>query len=239
MHYQGGKAYSGISRRIAAAILEAERTDRIGRYLEPFVGSAAIAERLAPHCDVMSLGDSRADMVILWREARAGWDPPPSMSRAWYEHLRHAEPSPERAFAGAAMSFGGKWFGGYSPPRPPNDFARAGRNSILRAGRALAQCPRIYWHPGACFFDYATPPPGTVVYLDPPYSGTTGYGSTFDHDRFWKVCREWSEAGAHLYVSEYEAPAGWVSIWTAEKRSTLSKSENRRIAVEHLFAYLG
>jgi DNA adenine methylase len=59
-------------------------------------------------------------------------------------------------------------------------------------------------HPG-CFA------PGTVLYCDPPYCGTTGYKALepFNSEAFWFWAREHARRGVHVYVSEYQAPAGW------------------------------
>ena len=43
--------------------------------------------------------------------------------------------------------------------------------------------------------DYRTIQPRTqlLIYLDPPYEGTTDYGKTFDSKSFWDTVREWSK----------------------------------------------
>lgn len=75
---------------------------------------------------------------------------------------------------------------------------------------------------------------GDVVYCDPPYAGTNGYGRGFDHDAFWQWCRT---RDFPVYVSEYHAPEDFVSIWSKEKRrlfNTMGLSTN---SVEHLFLH--
>lgn len=56
---------------------------------------------------------------------------------------------------------------------------------------------------------------GDVVYCDPPYEGVWKYdGREFDHDRFW----EWVRTRDYpVYVSEYNAPEDFVSIFKKEK----------------------
>lgn len=49
-----------------------------------------------------------------------------------------------------------------------------------------------------------TLPPGTVVYFDPPYSGTTGYKHDLTRDQVLAIARRWSDAGATVCVSEAE-----------------------------------
>jgi len=48
--------------------------------------------------------------------------------------------------------------------------------------------------------------PGVVVYIDPPYQGTTGYGTgrEFPRSEWIPVVRRWKDAGALVVVSEAE-----------------------------------
>ncbi len=58
------------------------------------------------------------------------------------------------------------------------------------------------------------------MYCDPPCAGTEPYTKTcapFDHDAFWRTMRVWAERGAHVFVSEYTAPADWQPVWTAPR----------------------
>jgi len=47
-------------------------------------------------------------------------------------------------------------------------------------------------------------PPGVVVYIDPPYRGTTGYAHAFARSEWLPVVRRWAAAGALVVVSEAE-----------------------------------
>ena len=47
-------------------------------------------------------------------------------------------------------------------------------------------------------------PPGVVVYIDPPYQGTTGYAHAFPRPEWLPVVRRWRDAGALVVVSEAE-----------------------------------
>lgn len=74
---------------------------------------------------------------------------------------------------------------------------------------------------------------GDVIYCDPPYKNTQEYGIQFDSDAFW----EWTRTRNYpVYVSEYQAPEDFVSIWSKEKRVLLS-SNSRPHRVEHLFVH--
>lgn len=75
---------------------------------------------------------------------------------------------------------------------------------------------------------------GDMVYCDPPYSGTGGYGREFDHDAFWQWCRT---RDFPVYVSEYRAPEDFISIWCKEKRRLFSTRGLSANSVEHLFLH--
>lgn len=75
---------------------------------------------------------------------------------------------------------------------------------------------------------------GDVVYCDPPYKNTTDYGIKFDSDAFW----EWALTRNYpVYVSEYQAPDDFVSIWSKEKRSHLNDKSPTAPRTEHLFVH--
>ena len=75
---------------------------------------------------------------------------------------------------------------------------------------------------------------GNVVYCDPPYAGTGGYGREFDHDAFWQWCRT---RDFPVYVSEYRAPEDFISVWSKEKRRLFGSSNLSANAIEHLFLH--
>lgn len=75
---------------------------------------------------------------------------------------------------------------------------------------------------------------GDVVYCDPPYKNTHGYGIKFDTDAFW----EWARTRDYpVYVSEYQAPADFVSVWSKEKRVLLNSESLTAPRTEHLFVH--
>ena len=75
---------------------------------------------------------------------------------------------------------------------------------------------------------------GDVVYCDPPYKNTDDYGTQFDTDAFW----EWARTRDYpVYVSEYQAPEDFVSIWSKEKRSLLNDKGLTKPKMEHLFVH--
>ena len=79
-------------------------------------------------------------------------------------------------------------------------------------------------------------PDGCVVYCDPPYAGTDGYGlhkSAFDQEAFWNWARKCERL---LFISEYSAPVDFVPIVEVPHRSRLSSTTNNSVT-ERLFVH--
>lgn len=88
----------------------------------------------------------------------------------------------------------------------------------LSAGRVTARrlrtlprtgLPLRAWHGAASI----PPRSGAVVYLDPPYKGTTGYGTNdLDRDGVLTLVESWRSAGSVVAVSEAEPLPGGVAV---------------------------
>lgn len=78
---------------------------------------------------------------------------------------------------------------------------------------------------------------GDVVYCDPPYANTENtYGAKFDHDAFW----EWVRTRDYpVYVSEYNAPEDFVSIWSKKRGGLQDRNGNAKNTThtEHIFVH--
>lgn len=233
MQYMGGKHY--LKKKLTRAILE--YTPRRGDYHEPFVGGANMFEEMAPHFSRLFISDIHPDLIALYTDVAKGWDPPSTLSREQYEALRNAPPSALRGFAGFGTSYKGKFFGGYLADYPEDGhyYAQAASKSLVRI-RPLLQRATI----DCQSFALCTPRSNAVIYCDPPYRGTSTYRGAyaFDHDHFWLIMQAWSMFGAHVFVSEYAAPDGWVSIWEGDHVCTLN-GPNRTRRTEKLFVWKG
>lgn len=235
--YLGGK--TRVARHIAEQI--AQRRGARQTYVEPFLGSAAVASRVAPTFDRALLSDASPDLMLMWQALQDGWAPPTSLSEPEWRTLRDAAPSALRGFAGFPCSFGGKWFGGYA--RDP----KGGRNFAASAARSVTSRAATIAHADLRLGDYraiadAIDPTDTVIYADPPYSGTTAYGAVapFDTAEFWDTARGWADSGVLVLVSEYAAPDDWRPVWSRETPVTLAKANHLpdgrlRTAVESLY----
>ncbi len=231
MQYMGGKAK--IARRVVQAILD--DTPHRKNWFEPFVGGGNVLEHAAPHFTRSVAMDAHPDLILMWQAVAAGHSPPEFIGKQQYVELRNEEPSALRGFAGFGASFGGKWFGGYGVSPRDGAVCRASYRSVTRQGVVFRERGTVFLRG---LFGSLTPPPGTVVYCDPPYANTTGYSTgDFDHGLFYKTLLTWSQSGCAVYVSEYTAPEDvpYAVIWSRDKRNVLEAGDNQRTVTEHLF----
>ena len=145
-----------------------------------------------------------------------------------YAKLRKAE-HPIKSFAGFAYSYAAKWLGGWQ--------RGAGRDFVAEAYRnAQRQNPRIKGvELVVASYSELCIPGESILYCDPPFKGTQGYGLRFDHEAFWQWARDRTDEGHLVYVSEYEAPGDFVSVWEKEVNNTLAKNTGAKKGVEKLF----
>lgn len=76
----------------------------------------------------------------------------------------------------------------------------------------------------------------SVIYCDPPYANTTKYKDDFDHETFWQWCRDKSNEGHQVFVSEYNAPEDFVCVWQKEIQSGLNTNTTKK-GIEKLFIH--
>lgn len=165
--------------------------------------------------------DANPALISLYQAVANGWDPPEMVTEEQYKAGKALPVSdPMKAFLGFGCSFGGKWFGGFARSKDPKDgrskrgYASQCRNGLLedvpaivKAGGVIVQCNFLDMDPEDP--EVAEDARDLVLYLDPPYESTTGYGAigVFDHNRFWQRVRQWA-ALTDVFVSEYAAPFG-------------------------------
>ena len=134
---------------------------------------------------------------------------------------------------GFGCSFGGKWFGGYARNEKGTNYAAQSKRSILNDFETLRSAEFT------CL-DYrdVVIPNDAIVYADPPYKDTTGYGKTeFDSDAFWDYMREISKTNL-VFISEQQAPDDFIPVWQTEFTRTLDvNKDNQPKIVEKLFIH--
>lgn len=234
MRYLGGKSRQA---RHIAQVLRHLRSQSNGNYYEPFIGGASVFDIAAPMFEQVEASDIHLDLMMMWQSTAGGWWVPPSVvSAETYVELRDAEPSALRGFVGFGCSYGGKWFGGYARERVDykhtGDICGASRSSVLKSSLIMRNSNARLLRRSYADLD---PKPGSMIYCDPPYAGTTGYSDTesFDHSLFWDTARSWALVGCLVLVSEYSAPENIPVVWERSARKSVgdnvSSSSTERV----------
>ncbi len=203
MRYLGGK--SRIAKLLAEVIDQYRQPGQL--VWDAFCGGLSMSVALRKKGPVWST-DANVALIALYRAVQNGWEPPTEVSAETYRAAKALPDSdPMKAFCGFGCSFGGKWFGGYA--------RISGRNIPDETRKSLKPdvAPNS-WFDAVDFNAVKPQPTAAVLYLDPPYAGTTGYVGVqpFDHLRFLACARGWAEH-THVFVSEYDFPVG-ECVWS-------------------------
>ena len=224
MKYMGSKARHA---KELLPIILANRTE--GQwYVEPFVGGANMIDKV----DGNRIGaDIHMSLIKMWQRVSKGWLPPEQVSEGMYKKAKSLPESALKGYIGFAISFGGKWFGGYS-----RDSAGKRDFALEAYKNAQKQFPKLlgvdFRHSSYQDLDI---PPNSIIYCDPPYKGTTKYKDSFDHEPFYEWCRQKHKEGHQVFVSEYQMPEDFICVWSKEVNSSLTKETGSKKATEKLF----
>ena len=232
--------YMGSKNRIAKEILPIMLKDRGDRtWVEPFVGGANMIDKVDGKRIGSDLNEYLIEALKLIRDKPT--EIPELITENDYQEARDKkELNGITGFIGFAMSFGGKWFGGYRRDVAGTKGCIENMTTQTRRSRqnAIQQSKNIQ---GVDFisksYSYLQIPENSIIYCDPPYEGTTKYKDGFNHGNFWKWCREKAKEGHIIYVSEYNAPSDFNCVWEKEISNSLSKDNAGKTAIEKLFKY--
>lgn len=228
MKYMGSKA------RIAKEILPIMLTCREANqwWVEPFVGGGNMIARVTGN----RIGsDANGFVIDALLSIRDYPNDLPSNNKEFseknYNDLRTNKFHHHKGYAGFALSYGGKWLGGWCRD------AAGKRDYVAEAFRnAQKQSPKLqgvfFFH---CGYQDLRIPPQSLIYCDPPYKGTTGYSNKFDHETFWEWCRTKAKEGHTVFISEYSAPEDFECVWEKEIVSSLTSNTGAKSGIEKLF----
>jgi len=206
-------------------------------YVEPFVGGANTLDKVS---NPRMGADANPYLMAMWSAVAEGRKPPRLVTEEEYAILAKERPiNAKCGYVGFAMSFGGKFFGGYRRdvagtkgcPENMETQSRRSYESMIKQAKALEGA--LFVHSN---YDELTIPPNSIIYCDPPYAGTTKYATdTFDHAAFWNWCAQKAAEGHIVFVSEYAAPDGWECVWEKHVNNTLTKDTGSKQGTERLF----
>jgi DNA adenine methylase len=231
MKYMGSKAR--IAKHILPIILKDRKEGQW--YVDPFVGGANMIDKVEGNrigADLNRHLISALELIKQYPELlpknNSEYTQEMYLAAKDKDDLSHLE-----CFAMFAYSFSGKFKGGYAKGHPREDFQRAARNSAIKQSPLIQGVEFI----NSTYKDLDIPAQ-SIIYCDPPYSGTTKYKGTdkFNHSDFWQWCREMCLQGHRVFVSEYAAPDDFVCVWRKEVNSNPNAKATSR-AIEKLFVH--
>lgn len=231
----------GSKTRIAKYILPIILKDRKeGQwYVEPFVGGANMIDKVEGN----RIGaDSNKAVIDALKFIRDCSTPKNNKEYSEIDYTLDAQSARLNkditwlaSYALIAFSFGAKWIGGWSRGKNSKGEDRDCVNEQHKASekqRPLLQSIDII----NCGYSDLSIPPKSIIYCDPPYSGTTKYKDDFNHTDFWQWCRDKVKEGHQVFISEYNAPDDFECIWSKEIQSGLNTNTTKK-GIEKLFRY--
>ena len=236
MKYMGSK--SRISKEISEILNYYILNNNVESYVEPFVGGANMIENII--CRNRYGLDSNKYLINMWIALQNGWIPPKEITKEEYEKIRDNKDNYSDelvAFAGFVATYNAKWFGGYAGivhtkiNTYRNYYDESRRNILKQIDKLL----KVKFYNKRFQEIDVNKLKNCVVYCDPPYENSTKYKDNFDHAEFWRWIRIISKSNI-VFVSEYNAPEDFISIWQKEMTTTLDKNSRKR-DVEKLFVH--
>lgn len=234
---------SRIAKHIVPIIQSKINSNKYRNYIEPFAGGMNVIDKVI--CERRFACDLNKYLIALFQHLQGGGSLPETVDRELYSKVRSAPHEYEDWFVGCIgflASYNGRWFdGGYAQPGIEKTKTGERYRDYYREAKAniLAQIPSLM---DVRFMvrDYiAMEPHDSVIYCDPPYMGTKQYQNArqFDHERFWKIMRAWSNNGNNIVlISEETAPSDFICLWEQEVSRSI-KATDKRLATEKLFIY--
>lgn len=227
-----------IAKEILPIILKDRRADQY--FVDLFTGGANLVDKVE---GLRIANDINPYNIALFKKLQQGWLPPRIVTEDDYAAIKK---TPEIydpalvAYVAYAFSFGAKWFGGYAR----NEKGKIGDldNVLKMSSRAFDSIERQRnLLEGVSFYNTSYSdiplPPESILYADPPYQGTSGYKNSIDHDLFWQWCRDKSNEGHSVFISEYSAPPDFDCVWEKEVSSNLNAMVSKDKATEKLFIF--
>jgi len=225
--------YMGSKNRIAKHILPIMLRDRKdGQYwVEPFVGGANMIDKV----DGKRIGaDFNPYVIEALIDIRDSLNLLPKNNSEFteddYKTLRTTEHR-FKGYVGFTASYSGKWLGGWCRDGAgKRDYVKESYNNAVKQSPLLQGVKLVH-----SSYDKLDIPDNSIIYCDPPYANTTKYKDDFNHDAFWQWCREMSDLGHTVFVSEYNAPDDFECVWSKEIVSSLTKDTGSKKGTEKLF----
>jgi len=227
MQYLGSK--NKIAKHLLPIILKNRKPGQY--YVEPFMGGGNMIDKV----EGLRIGnDINYYLIEMWKALQKGWIPPDTVTEEEYHYYKKSQDLEDPAmvaFIGFMVSFGAKWFAGFSKNKKGDNYALRGKRVLLKQ---LQLMKGVILENSS--YDKLEIPPNSIIYCDPPYRSTTGYKDSIDHDHFWQWCRDKSNEGHEVFISEYNGPFDFICVTEILHNTILDKSK-RYNRTEKLFKF--
>jgi DNA adenine methylase len=225
MRYLGGKAR--LATRIANEIHKVLSPDQ--PFYDVFCGAGHIVAKV--QCADRHANDI-GPIVHLLKAVSNGWEPPMEVTYEDHQSARNLPTTdPLYSFVGYGCSFAGILWGSYAR-NPKEGYSGLCSGESARALKKAAPGLQGVKFTNLNYLDLQIPD-NAVIYCDPPYAGTTGYGFEFHQEEFY----EWvANQRCTVLISEYDYnPLGLESVLEISyKRSMRSKEGVRPTVTDYL-----
>lgn len=234
MIYMGGK--TRLAKWLIPVIIKDRKPNQT--YAEPFCGglgslSEVHGKRIA--------GDINPYLIAMWKGVKENRRRRTKISKAIFDSAKKDFTNGTNenfddfqiGWIGSVASFRGRMFKGFGKTdKSGRQYLQEHIRSIRKQAKGLGTVD--FYH---CNYWQLPIPKRSIIYCDPPYSGTDGYlGMEFDHDKFWEWCRMKSLKGHQVFVSEYNAPDDFICIWVMPMTNRINHA-NTEQRIEKLFVY--
>lgn len=238
MKYQGNK--NRIVKDILPIILSYRTPGQT--YVEPFCGSCSVLQNVS---GARIASDKNKYLIAMWKSLVGGKKMPLRIEKDFYSDVRDCFNGKNDKYTddiigwvGYMGSFNGRFFdGGYSGHNVVGSNGKARDYITENINNTTKQIPflqDVEWQSGEYYnIDI---PQNSLIYCDPPYKGTKEYQFSrgFDYDKFYDWCRDMSNSGHTVIISEYNMPEDFKCIWCKELTNAMNPTITKK-AVEKLF----
>lgn len=215
--------YTGSKEKIASDIVSFINSyiviNNIDTYIEPFVGGCNIIDSV--QCTNRIASDNNKYVIALFKYLQDNGELPESITSEQYSDCKAHYKAKDKyypewyiAAIGYLAGQNGKFFNKSSGNHVYKeeqfaDMYQEARSNIINQVKKLSDVQFSVQ-------DYRKINPyNSVIYCDPPYSGSKGIDSItkdFNYIEFWDIMREWSKNNIVL-ISEEKAPDDFCIIW--------------------------
>lgn len=199
-------------------------------WVEPFVGGANMIDKV----DGKRIGaDSNPYLIELLKVVRDNvYILPNHITEYQYKDIKNKmELNWLTGFVGFNSTFGARWFEGYARNKTKRNYTLEGKKNLIKQSPNLQGVEFIH----SSYKDLDMPA-NSLIYCDPPYANTKKYKDSFNHEEFWQWCRDKTNEGHLVFISEYNAPNDFKCIKEVQTSTQLGLAGNQK-KIEKLFVY--